>query len=66
MSDDSFLRYLEEVIPKLNYRPSPGSVKPRGKEDDALLEEYRAQGLEDSHIIAIQNIVRSQRIDYQV
>ena len=57
---------MEEVIPKLNYRPSPGSVKSRGKEDDGLLEEYRAQGLQDSHIISIQHVVRSQRIDYQV
>ncbi|KAF8808063.1 P-loop containing nucleoside triphosphate hydrolase protein [Phlegmacium glaucopus] len=58
--------YLEEVIPNLNYRPSTGSVKSRGKEDDALLEEYRAQGLEDPHIIVIQNLIRSQRIDYQL
>ena len=50
----------------MNYRPSPGSVKSRGKEDDVLVEEYRAQGLQDSHIISIQNVVRSQQIDYQV
>ena len=50
----------------MNYRPSPGSVKSRGKEDDVLLEEYRVQGLQDSHIVSIQNVVRSQRIDYQV
>ena len=50
----------------MNYRPSPGSVKSRGKDDDVLLEEYRAQGLQDLHINSIQSIVRSQRIDYQV
>ena len=57
---------MEKVIPELNYRPSPGSVKSRGKEDDTLLEEYRAQGIQDSHITTIQNVAGSQRIDYQV
>lgn len=60
-----FFRYLEEIIPKLNYRHSSES-KSRGKDDDALLKEYRAQGIKDSHITTIQSLVRSQWIDYRV
>ncbi|KAF8167397.1 P-loop containing nucleoside triphosphate hydrolase protein [Crassisporium funariophilum] len=61
-------KYLEDIIPIINYRPA--SVKPTRKENadaqKALRQEYLSSGLDESSVTAIQNITRSERIDYQL
>lgn len=64
-----YLRYLEDVLSVVSYRPqapkSYGKLKPgAGKRN--IREEYQAEGYTDSIATAIQNIIRSDRIDYQV
>ncbi|TFK41870.1 P-loop containing nucleoside triphosphate hydrolase protein [Crucibulum laeve] len=60
-------KYLEDVVPHINYRPP--HVRPSKKVEDAqktMRDEFKAQGLDDTSIVAIQNIIRSDRLDYQL
>ncbi|ESK92682.1 dead deah box [Moniliophthora roreri MCA 2997] len=56
--------YLEDFIPKLEYRPP--AIK--GKQDKAEAEKtaYMKQGLDEQSVTSIMNISRSERIDYQL
>jgi len=61
-------RYLEDVLSEIDYRP-PFAKSTKGKStatQEALRAEYISQGIQTSVIDAIQNIIRSDRIDYQV
>ncbi|KII93616.1 hypothetical protein PLICRDRAFT_131582 [Plicaturopsis crispa FD-325 SS-3] len=60
--------YLEDVIPLIKYRPP--MTKPGKKESDAeqraFRDEFKSKGLDDPSVNAIQNISRSDRIDFQL
>ena len=62
------LRYLEDVMPLINYQPP--MAKPSKKESEAVRQAFRdelnSQGLDDSNITAIHNVVRADRLDFQV
>ncbi|KAF9469778.1 P-loop containing nucleoside triphosphate hydrolase protein [Collybia nuda] len=61
-------RYLEDLIPLIHYRPPlPRSNKKQAEDSQrALREELQTKGLDDSSIIAIHNIIHSDRIDFQL
>lgn len=61
-------RYLEDVIPLINYRPPAVKTINRGNEDakQADRDGYRSKGLDEQSIHAIESIGRSDRIDSQV
>ncbi|KAF9486472.1 P-loop containing nucleoside triphosphate hydrolase protein [Pholiota conissans] len=62
-------KYLEDVLSVINYRPP--APKTYGKPKTAagkrhIREEYQAEGYADPIANAIQNLIRSDRIDYQL
>ena len=61
-------RYLEDIMPSISYRPA--FAKQGKKQDDAeeraIRESHIAQGLDEQTALAIRNISRSDRVDYQV
>lgn len=64
----TLLRYLEDIIPLIKYRPSAArsTRKESGDALKAFREEHKTKGLDDASISAIQIISRSERIDFQV
>ncbi|KIJ54301.1 hypothetical protein M422DRAFT_25225 [Sphaerobolus stellatus SS14] len=60
--------HLEHIIPHINFNPSPS--KPVTKQTEAQLRAFRqiyeSQGLDQSSVRAIETVVRSERIDYQL
>ncbi|KAK7064008.1 dead deah box [Favolaschia claudopus] len=52
--------YLEDIIPKIKYRKKPGLHFKLSRDD------YKAEGLDDASISAIQIIGRSDRLDFQL
>jgi HrpA-like RNA helicase len=62
------LRYLEDIIPAIKYRPpaARSTKKESGDALNAFREEHKSKGLDDASISAIQIISRSDRLDYQV
>jgi HrpA-like RNA helicase len=64
-ADSSFLRYLEDFLPIIDYRPT--AIKsPKDENAEALRKDYLASGIPDGVVDAIQAISRSDRIDYKV
>lgn len=61
-----FHRYLEDVIPLLNYRPSAMKRGKNTNDSQPNQDEYVAQGLDNQTIQTIQAISKSDRIDFQV
>lgn len=60
-------RYLEDFLPKLNYRPSGYRTTRKVKgEDDGAQSELRESGLDEDHQAAIRTIMRSDSFDYDV
>jgi len=61
-------RYLEDYISSISYKPA--SAKPKKQESEEEKHAFRdycsSQGLNEESTSAIQNIVRAERIDYQV
>ncbi|PPQ77039.1 hypothetical protein CVT25_014856 [Psilocybe cyanescens] len=60
-------KYLEDILSLTNYRP-PVVRQSKGKlqATRGLKEEHEAEGISSSVAEAIQNIMRSDRIDYQL
>ncbi|KDQ63105.1 hypothetical protein JAAARDRAFT_119492 [Jaapia argillacea MUCL 33604] len=60
--------YLEDVLPLISYRPpsTKSTKKETEAEQQAFREEFKSRGLGDDDIRAIQNIGRSERIDFQL
>ncbi|KAF4611691.1 hypothetical protein D9613_004209 [Agrocybe pediades] len=61
-------KYLEDILSETDYRP-PSAKSIKGKSSaalEAMREEYISQGMQPSIVDAIQNIVKSDRIDYQL
>lgn len=61
------LRYLEDYLPSLSYR-APLSKGPRKRDEDEqdAQAQYISGGLSEQHALAIQSIMRSDRLDYEV
>jgi len=59
---------LEDLIPTIKYRPpfSRSNQKESEEQQRAFREEFKSKGLDDQSVYAIQNISRSDRIDFQV
>ena len=57
--------YLEDILPVVDYRP-PFVRSGKNSPKQNLREEYQSEGIETSVAVAIKNIMRSDRIDYQV
>jgi ATP-dependent RNA helicase DHX57 len=67
LSPYAILRYLEDVIPSITYRPSAGRQwRKESNEDQRVFRDYALQGFDDQSIRAIQALSRSDRIDFQV
>lgn len=66
--NNEHVRYLEEIIPQIKYQaPSSRSQKNDSQEQKlAQRDQLAAQGLDATSIALIQNITRSNQIDYQV
>ncbi|EPQ60243.1 P-loop containing nucleoside triphosphate hydrolase protein [Gloeophyllum trabeum ATCC 11539] len=60
--------YLEDIVPRVDYRPTPPKLGKKEKEDARrpFQEKLRAQDLDDQSVAAIDSISRSGRIDYQL
>jgi ATP-dependent RNA helicase DHX57 len=60
--------YLENVVPMIDYRPptARSTRKESEAQKKASHEAYQALGLSEQSINAIENIIRSDRIDYQL
>jgi ATP-dependent RNA helicase DHX57 len=60
--------YLEDVISQINYVPPFVKGGPRQPEEQqrSFRENYQSQGLDQAAVRAVENITRSDRIDYQV
>lgn len=61
-------KYLEDIMPVIGYQPR--RAKPSKKEDEvgqqAFRDDLKAQGLDDPSITAIHNVVRADRVDFQL
>jgi HrpA-like RNA helicase len=61
------LRYLEDFMPLIRYQTtSPKSRKQSNAVPQAFCDELKSQGLDDSSITAIHNVVRADRVDFKV
>ncbi|KAJ7597434.1 P-loop containing nucleoside triphosphate hydrolase protein [Mycena floridula] len=60
--------YLEDVVPKIHYRPSFNKFLQKENEDASkgFTKEMKNKGLADEDIMAIRSISRAERIDYQL
>ncbi|KAF7337468.1 p-loop containing nucleoside triphosphate hydrolase protein [Mycena sanguinolenta] len=60
--------YLEDLIPQIKYRPSASrySRKESAEVLQAFRDEHKAKGLDDASISAIQTVMRSDRLDFQL
>lgn len=59
--------YLEDILSVVDYRPPfVKLVKGKSQNTRGSKEEYEAEGVSGSVAEAIQNLLRSDRIDYQV
>ncbi|KAF8971676.1 P-loop containing nucleoside triphosphate hydrolase protein [Flammula alnicola] len=62
-------KYLEDIFSVIDYRPPFVKSTGKGKNPAGQLntrDEYQAEGYSDSIATAIQNITRSERLDYQL
>jgi len=61
-------RYLEDIMLSISYRPAFAKQGKRqdDSEERAIRESHIAQGLDEQTALAIRNISRSDRVDYQV
>ncbi|KAA1467821.1 P-loop containing nucleoside triphosphate hydrolase protein [Dentipellis sp. KUC8613] len=60
-------KYLEDILPALDYRPQISRSGKRKDDDDrADKEQYISQGLDERMALALQAITRSDRLDYQL
>ncbi|KAL0581083.1 putative ATP-dependent RNA helicase ucp12 [Marasmius crinis-equi] len=57
-------RYLEDIIPKLDYAPAGAGHK--HVKDDSEKEALQAKGLDEQSASTITRVSRSERIDYQL
>lgn len=62
------IRYLEDLMPKISYRPAPqrSTKKTTSSERDALSKELGSLQLDKTTTDSIRNVIMSDRIDYQV
>jgi len=58
--------YLEDILSIVDYRPPVIRLGKSSAKQQNLREEYQSEGIQTSVAIAIENIIRSDRIDYQV
>ena len=59
------IRYLEDFLPKLNYRPSGyKSLSKTKRDDDRIAQDLT--GLDEDSEAAIRTIIRSDSFDYDV
>jgi len=58
--------YLEDILSVVDYRPPVVRSGKNSAKQQNLREEYQSEGIQTSVAIAIENIIRSDRIDYQV
>lgn len=60
--------YLEDAISHINYHPPTvrGGSKQKEEQQLSFRETYQSKGLNQTGIRAIENLTRSDRIDYQV
>lgn len=66
-NDRCVRRYLEDYLPSLSYR-APPSKGPRKRDEDEqdAQAQYISSGLSEQNTLAIQSIMRSDRLDYEV
>ena len=57
--------YLEDIIPKIGYNPRGGRTQPGGQFKQQQ-EDLKLQGLSEETIQVVYNVIRANRIDYEV
>ncbi|KIY51989.1 P-loop containing nucleoside triphosphate hydrolase protein [Fistulina hepatica ATCC 64428] len=58
--------YLEDVLPRIQYRPPASTYRGVKEASVADREALKSRGLDDAMIHALQSIVHSGRLDYQL
>lgn len=58
--------YLEDILSVVDYSPPIMRSGKSSAKQQNLREEYQSEGIQTSVAIAIERIIRSDRIDYQV
>jgi len=57
--------YLEHIIPEIGYKPRGGRAQ-AGSQFKQQQDDLRSQGLSEEDIQAVYQVIRANRIDYEV